>query len=123
MDTIRIRNLQFPVYLGVYDAEQKAPRPVVADIELGLDLARAAASDDLADTVDYDALAGAVRTACEAGASRPPRRYALVERLAAEIADICLAFDPRIEWARVTVGKPGAVAGAETVEVSLDRRR
>ena len=123
MDTIRIRKLQFPVYLGVYDAEQTAPRPIVADIELGLDLARAAASDDLADTVDYDALSRAVRDACGADASRPPRRYALVERLAADIADRCLAFDSRIRLARVTVGKPGAVAGAETVEVSLERHR
>ena len=118
MDTIRIRKLKFPVFLGVYGAEQVAPRPVVADIELGLDLVPAAASDNLADTVDYDALARAVRDACG-----PPRRYALVERVAAEIADVCLAFDPRIEWARVTVGKPGAVVGAETVEVPLARRR
>ena len=121
MDYVRIRKLQLSVFLGVYAEEQLAPRPVVADIELGLDLSRAAASDDLADTVDYDALTQAVRAACCAG--NPVKRYALVERLAGEIADICLAFDPRIETVRVTVGKPGAVAGAETVEAEIYRRR
>ncbi len=119
MDFIRIRHLQLSVFLGVYPEEQAAPRPAVADIELGLDLSRAAASDDLADTVDYDALSQAVRAACCA----PSSRRALVERLAGEIAGICLAFDPRIETVRVTVGKPGAVAGVETVEAELFRRR
>ena len=118
MDFIRIRKL-LSVFLGVYAEEQAAPRPAVADIELGLDLSRAAAGDSLADTVDYDALSHAIRDACCA----PTKRYALVERLAGEISDICLGFDPRIESVRVTVGKPGAVAVAETVEVEILRLR
>ena len=118
MAIIRIRKLQLSVFLGVYAEEQTAPRTAVADIELGLDLSRAAVTDALADTVDYDALSQAIRARCA-----PPRRYALVERLAGDIADICLAFDPRIESVRVTVGKPRAVAGAETVEVEILRRR
>ena len=126
MDYIRIRKLQLSVYLGVYDKEQLAPRPVVADIELGLDLSRAAASDTLADTVDYDALSQTIRSVCSADAipiGCDPMRYALVEHLASDIADICLGFDPRIESVRVTVSKPGAVVGAETVEVEILRRR
>ncbi len=119
MDSIRIRSLQLSVFLGVYAEEQAAPRPAVADIELGLDLSRAAVSDSLSDTVDYDLLSRAIRAACCA----QERRYALVERLAGDIADICLAFDPRIESARVTVGKPGAITGAETVEVEIFRSR
>ena len=119
MDSIRIRRFQLSVFLGVYDEEQVARRPAVADIELGLDLSRAAATDALVDTVDYDVLAGARSDTCCA----PTKRYALVERLAGEIADICLAFDPRIETVRVTIGKPGAVTGAETVEVEIFRSR
>ncbi len=125
MDFIRIRHLQLSVFLGVYAKEQEAPRPVVADIELGLDLSRAAASDALADTVDYDALSQEIRVFCSADATpigSAPRRFALVERLAGEIAEICLGFDLRIESARVTVGKPGAIVGAETVEIELSRR-
>ena len=126
MDFIRIRKLQLSVFLGVYDKEQLAPRPVVADIELGLDLSHAAASDALSDTVDYDALVEEILSFCSADATPTgcdPMHYALVERLAGEIADICLGFDERIESVRVTVGKPGAIIGAETVEVELFRRR
>ena len=126
MDFIRIRKLQLPVYLGVYAKEQLMPRTVVADIELGLDLSSAAASDALTDTVDYDALVEEIRVFCSADvtpAGSDPRRFALVERLADEIAEICLGFDLRIESVRVTVGKPGAIIGAETVEVELFRRR
>ena len=126
MDLIRIRKLQLSVYLGVYAKEQLAPRPVVADIELGLDLSRAAASDALSDTVDYDALVEEIRVFCSSDATpigSDPRRFALVERLAGEIAEICLGFDLRIESVRVTVGKPGAVIGAETIEVELFRCR
>ena len=118
MDFIRVRKLQLSVFLGVYPDEQKAPRTTFVDIELGLDLSRAASTDALADTVDYDALSQSICTHCA-----PPRRFALVERLAGEIADICLGFDPRIESVRATVGKPGAIIGAETVEVELFRRR
>jgi dihydroneopterin aldolase len=119
MDYVRIRKLQLSVFLGVYAEEQAAPRPAVADIELGLDLSRAATSDSLADTVDYDALSQAIRAAC----CEPTKHYALVERLAGEIADTCLGFDPRIESVRVTVGKPGAIISAETVEVEIFRSR
>ena len=118
MDLIRIHKLQLSVFLGVYAEEQEAPRTAVADIELGLDLSRAAGSDALADTVDYDALSQTICVRCA-----PPRRYALLERLAGDIADICLAFDPRIESVRITIGKPGAISAAETVEVEILRRR
>lgn len=117
---IRIRGLELDVYLGVRDDEQTAPRLAIADIALEIDLEKASRTDDLADTVDYDVLCEAVRRHCSphqyGGA---PRRYALIERLAGEIAEICLAFDGRIEAAEVTVGKPGAVNGAHAVEVNM----
>ncbi len=121
MDLIRIRSLELDVFLGVYAEEQAAPRRAVADIELALDLSRAAATDDLSDTIDYDALSRAVRATVSAQATTP-KRYALVERLAGEIADICLAFDPRVKSARVAVTKPGAIPSG-SVEVELLRSR
>lgn len=117
---IRIRGLELEVYLGVRKDEQTAPRVAIADIALEIDLAKASRTDDLADTVDYDMLCDAVRRHCSPHQfGGEPRRYALIERLAGEIAEICLAFDGRIEAAEVTVGKPGAVKGAHTVEVIM----
>lgn len=122
MDIIRIRQLKLDVYLGVYDWEQENARPVFVDIELSADLARAAESDALADTVDYAALTDEIRRRTSSS-DTAPRRYALIEKLAGDIADICLAFDTRVASAHVTVGKPGAVQGAETVEVEIIRTR
>ena len=122
MDKLRICGLELEVYLGVRDDEQAAPRMAIADIALDIDLAKASRTDDLADTVDYDALCDALRRRCAPhryGAE--PRRYALIERLAGEIADICLAFDGRIKSVEVIVGKPGASPGTRTVQVEIRR--
>lgn len=122
LDKIRICGLELEVYLGVRDDEQAAPRTAIADIALEIDLSKAARTDDLADTVDYDALCRALREHCSPHQlDGSPRRYALVERLAGEIADTCLAFDGRIKAVEVTVGKPGAVANTRTIQIEIRR--
>lgn len=124
MGKIRICGLRLEVYLGVREDEQEAPRTAVADIALDLDLSKAARTDDIADTVDYDALSRVLLDHCSPHTrGGAPRRYALVERLAADVAETCLAFDGRIEAVEVTVGKPGAIADARTVEASVQLRR
>jgi dihydroneopterin aldolase/D-erythro-7,8-dihydroneopterin triphosphate epimerase len=47
----------------------------------------------------------------------------LVERLAADLARICLAADPRVELVEITVEKPGAVRFSESVGLTIRRRR
>ena len=84
----------------------------LVDLVLGLDTARAAASDDLSDTVDYGSLVAQVKAATE----RDP--VDLIETLAQRIADVCL-LDHRVEWVRVTVHKPGAPIDATFDDVAL----
>jgi FolB domain-containing protein len=74
----------------------------------------AAASDDLADTVNYRTLAKQTIKLAENS------QFFLVEKLALEIVDLCLT-DPRVERAVVTVEKPGAVRFARSVGVTVDR--
>ena len=74
--------------------------------------APAAASDDLHDTVDYGSLVAHVKAAVE---SDP---VDLIETLAQRISDVCL-LDDRVEWARVTVHKPGAPIDATFADVTL----
>lgn len=120
MDSIRIRELSFDVYLGVYDFELEKPRPVIVDLTIEFNVAAAEKSDNLADTIDYAALCDAVisRVGAESGT-----RYALIERLAGDIATIALSFDDRIKIAHVRLGKPGAVANARTIEINITRTR
>lgn len=122
MDTIRIRNLKFNAFLGVFDWEQQAPRPVSVTAELRTDLKKAGESDNLADTVDYAALSRKIIGKCGTKQATP-KRYALIERMAEDIASIALDFDKRITSVRIIVSKPGAVPEADNIEVEIERTR
>jgi dihydroneopterin aldolase len=106
-------------YTGVYPAEQERGQPFEVDLDLYLDLSRAAERDDLAATIDYDALFALVRQVVEG------RRFRLIEALAGAVADEVLARAETVEEAVVRVRKPRAPLPGicETVEVELRRRR
>ena len=114
MDVVRIKGLKVETIVGVHAWERKLPRPVVIDLELATDVARAAKSDQLKDAVDYHAVAQAV-SACVAGAQ--PQ---LIETLAQRIADQ-LMRDFGVTWLKLELHKPGAVAGASDVSVAIER--
>ena len=97
--------------LGI-EFEKREGQVFLVDLTLGLDTRPAAASDDLADTVDYGGLVAAVKAAVE---TEP---VDLVETVAQRIADVCLA-DRRVEWVRVTLHKPDAPIEAPFRDVSL----
>jgi len=75
---------------------------------LRVDVSEARRSDALADTVDYAAVASAVRSIVETSS------FALLERLGQEILDV-LMRDRRIVEAEVAIAKPGLLAGATPV--------
>lgn len=122
MDHIRIKKMFLDIFLGVYPEELNAPRPVIIDIDLGVDISMAGESDELSDTVDYHALAERISQALSPDNEQKPV-YALIEKVATLIAEISLDFDSRIEEATVTVSKPAAFAFAEAAEVQITRRR
>ena len=98
MDRILISAIRQEGVHGVLPDERIRAQPFEVDVELSVDLRAAGASDDLADTVDYGALADAIR------AIVADESYLLLERLAARIADACRA-DPRVTAAVVEVRK------------------
>lgn len=97
---------------GVFEHERRDGQIFVVDLALGLDTRPGAASDDLHDTVDYGSLVARVKAAVE---SDP---VDLIETLAERISGVCL-LDDRVEWARVTVHKPGAPIEATFADVTL----
>lgn len=114
MDVVRIKGLKVETIVGVHEWERRLPRPVVIDLELATDAARAARSDRLGDAVDYHAVAQAV-SECVA-AARPQ----LIETLAQQVADR-LIKDFGVTWLRLELHKPGAVPGASDVSVAIER--
>jgi dihydroneopterin aldolase len=113
-DRIALRDVAVEALIGVFEHERRAKRPLVLDLDLSCDLRRAAASDDLADTVDYASLVARVRERCA------ETSYRLIESLADDVARVCLA-QPHVLSVTVTVRKPGAVPGVGDVAVAVER--
>jgi 7,8-dihydroneopterin aldolase/epimerase/oxygenase len=101
---------------GVYDFERADGQDFVVDVVLELDLAAAAASDDVTDTVHYGELAGRLVKIIE---GEPVN---LIETLADRLVTSCLA-DVRVAAATVTVHKPQAPIPHEFVDVAVTLRR
>ena len=100
-DRIELRGLIVRGHHGVFPGERRDGQDFVVDITVWVDLATAAASDDLADTLDYGALAN--RAAEIVGG--PPRD--LIETVAGEIAEDVMT-DERVHAVEVAVHKPAA---------------
>ena len=117
-DRITLRGMRFMGRHGVAPDERAEPQPFEVDLVLRLDLSRAAASDELADTVDYAAVFVLARRIVEG------RSFHLLEALAAALADGVLSTFP-VDEVEARVRKPKApLPGAfETVEVQVHRRR
>lgn len=117
-DVIAVTGLRAFGRHGVFDFERDQGQEFVVDVALHLDISQAAASDDLADTVDYGALSFDVVALVQA------EPVALIERLADQIAGLCLR-DPRVRSAEVVVHKPQAPVTVpfSDVTVTVVRRR
>lgn len=116
MDRIVIEDLLLRCIVGVNPEERTKLQDVNLQVTLYADLRPAGRSDDLADTIDYKGLKGDIRALVE-GSS-----YLLIERLAHEVARLCLRR-PGVERVQVRVEKPGALRFARTVAVVVERSR
>jgi len=116
-DRIHIRDLRLQTILGVRERERDKPREVVVNLAIETDLAKAGRSDNLADTVDYSALARRVTEHVESS------RFLLVERLAESVAAFALDDFPAIDAITVTVDKPRAIEQARSIAVEIRRQR
>lgn len=118
-DNVFINGLVLHAYHGVMPHEGKVGQPFILDLVLDIDLANAAKSDKVADTVSYDVVAGL------ASRTFTGKRYRLVEAAAGAVADAILERFPKVAKVRVTVRKPHAPVAAvfEDVGVTLIRGR
>lgn len=115
-DRLVVRGLRVTGRHGVLASERSTGQDFVVDVALTLDTRAAAASDEVADTVDY---ADLVRRLAAVVAGPP---VALVETLAERLAETCL-IDPRVSEVEVTVHKPQAPIGLPVGDVSLTVHR
>ncbi len=114
MDIIFLNNLKIDTVIGIFDWERKIKQSVIIDLEMATDIAKAAASDAIEDTLDYKAVAK--RLIAFVGESE----FQLVETLTERIAEIVLN-EFNVPWVRVRLNKQGAVRGARDVGIIIER--
>ena len=114
MDIVYIRELEIDAIIGIYDWERETKQTVSIDLEMGCDNTKAAASEDIADALDYKSVAKRLISFVEGS------EFLLVETLAERIAAIVVE-EFSVPWLRLRLGKPGAVTGSKDVGVIIER--
>jgi dihydroneopterin aldolase len=111
--TIRLKSMRFHGRHGVLPEEAVLGQPWILDLDLEVDIAQAAATDDLADTVNY----AAVYELCRDIVTN--ERFSLVEALVNRLLAAVLSAYPRVRSASLTVHKPHAPIPGDHAGISL----
>lgn len=114
MDRVFLRGLEVSAPIGVYAHEKGIEQRLVFEVVADFDLSRAGASDDLADTLDYDRIAAICREVATS------RHHELIEAVAETVAARVLD-ELGVAAVEVEVAKPGAVPDAASVAVRVRR--
>ncbi|MDH3470703.1 MAG: dihydroneopterin aldolase [Acidimicrobiia bacterium] len=117
MDRINITNLLVRGIVGINPDERTKPQDVLVNVTMLVDTTKAAVSDSIDDAVNYRTVAKAMISHIEQGEPM------LLERLAAELVQIAFDSEDRIEEVQLKVEKPGALRFAESVGVTIKRKR
>lgn len=116
-DRITLTGLRVRGTHGVFEHEKRDGQDFLVDVTVWLELAPAAATDKLADTLDYGELAARV-AALVGGPSRD-----LIETVATEAAEDLMRWDARLHAAEVTIHKPHAPIELPFADVAVTVRR
>jgi 7,8-dihydroneopterin aldolase/epimerase/oxygenase len=107
MDTVSVRDLSVRTVIGVHDWERAIEQTLVFNVDMVTDVRTAAASDDLADALNYSAVAATIAAVVRAG------QFQLIETAAERVAERLLS-DYKLTWLRLEVRKPIATPTQDT---------
>jgi len=114
MDKIFLQDLRIQAVIGIWEWERRVRQTVSLDLEMGTDVRRAAATDEIEDALDYKGIAKRLANFVEES------EFKLVETLAETLAKIVITeFD--VPWLKLSVSKPGAIEGSRNVGVIVER--
>ncbi|MBT8108440.1 MAG: dihydroneopterin aldolase [Gammaproteobacteria bacterium] len=114
MDRIFLQELKIDTIIGIWDWERQIRQTVVIDLEMSADIAAAAATDQVEDTLNYKLVAKRLQQFV--GESS----FQLVETLAERIAGV-VRDEFGVAWVKVTLHKPGAIRGSKDVGIIIER--
>lgn len=113
LDMIRLTSVTAIGYHGVFGHEKRDGQPFITDAVLHMDVGAAAATDDLAKTADYGAVAETI-VAMVTGEA-----FDLIETLSVRMAEKILADFPVVHAVEVTIHKPKAPIQVPFGDVSI----
>jgi dihydroneopterin aldolase len=115
-DTIFLSGLTTECIIGIWDWERQVRQKIVIDLEMQADIRKAAASDDIRDTLDYKKVSKRLLQFVQES------QFQLVETLTDRIAQLVLTeFD--VAAVKVRLNKQGALRGSRDVGILIERRR
>jgi 7,8-dihydroneopterin aldolase/epimerase/oxygenase len=117
-DYVSVRDLSVRAVIGVHAWERDVEQTLLVSVDMvpeTTDVRKAAASDDLADALDYSAVAETIATVLREG------KFRLIETAAERVAGRLLA-DFALRWLRLELRKPIATGGY-TAAITLERTR
>lgn len=114
-DYVSVRDLAVSAVIGVHDWEREVEQTLFFTVDMVADVRQAAATDDLADALDYSAVAATIAAVVRAG------KFRLIETAAERVAERLLADFP-VTRLRLKLRKPIA-AGSYTAAVTIERSR
>jgi dihydroneopterin aldolase len=116
MDILFLRDFRLELIIGVYEWERKVPQPVRLDLEIGLPNSKAGGTDNVADTIDYGAVAMRVKDYLH----NAPQPITLVESVAEHVAAI-VRNEFGSPWVKVSVTKFAIVPGIKELGITIER--
>ncbi|MDI9246579.1 dihydroneopterin aldolase [Marinobacter sp. CHS3-4] len=114
VDTVFIEGLAVETIIGVYDWEREVDQRLLIDLEMAWNNSIPGRSDDVSDALDYAAVSEKVIAYLQEAQPR------LLETAAEGLAGL-LQEEFHVHWVRLSIRKPGAVASANAVGVSIER--
>ena len=115
-DRIKITDLHLRAIIGINPDERKNRQDVLINIVLYVDSRPAAESDDISDSANYRTITKEIIKLVESS------KFYLIEKLASEIATICLKSQ-QVETVSVNVQKPTALRFAKSVGITIERSK
>ena len=115
-DRIFLHGLSVECIIGFIEWERRIKQTIVLDVEMPVDCARAAQTDNVAETLDYKKVAKRLIAFVSTS------EFKLVETLAHRTAMLILE-EFGVDWVRLSINKPGAIRGSKDVGVAVLRTR
>lgn len=99
IDTLILKECRFDCYIGIFPKERKVKQTIVIDVEIAVDIRKAAKSDSIKDAIDYRDVHAVMKQRIEKNTSF------LIETLAEELAQLILKNFP-VKSVTLTLQKP-----------------